>query len=496
MAKARGGRSGKDGAPDPIVENVLERIHAVRNFDFRNYKRGALQRRLERRMSARHCASMSDYAALLEREPAEFDALIASMLIKVTGFFRDPETWDALSRKVIPRLLADKPAGEDIRIWCAGCATGEEAFSIAILLAEALGPALQNQQVKIFGTDVDEQAIAFARRGVYLRSQLEGVAPATVKKWFVEEGGGVALRKEIRRAVVFGVNNLVADAPISRLDLLLCRNVFIYMDGELQNRVLTRFHYALRRNGVLVLGKSELIPFAAKLFEPLDLQRRIYRKDGRREAALAREHMVSLLGQDRVAQNGGDDSEGGDQFHRNVVRSLQTPVIATSADGTILLWNPAAAALWGKDESEVAGKKLASLGLPGLSGDVLIEKTRAVREGRSAVEHGAGMLNRQQGEPLQLEVEITPMHEAGRGVSGMLYRIRDVTAMAGLEAELRKSTVERESTLQELQTINQELQSANEELETTNEELQSANEELQTTNEELQATNEELETTN
>jgi two-component system, chemotaxis family, CheB/CheR fusion protein len=496
MAKLRGGRNGKDGAQDPIVENVIERIRAARNFDFRNYKRAALQRRLERRMAACHCASLPDYVALLEREPAEFDALIASILIKVTGFFRDPEMWDVLSRKVIPRLLAEKPAGEEIRVWCAGCATGEEAFSLAILLADALGPALQNQDVKIFGTDVDEQAIAFARRGVYSRAQLEGVSPATVKKWFVDEGGGVALRKEIRRAVVFGINNLVADAPISRLDLLLCRNVFIYMDGELQNRVLTHFHYALRRNGVLVLGKSELIPFAAKLFEPLDLQRRIYRKDRGREAALAREHLVSLLGQDRGGKQGARDLEGVDQFHRDVVRSLQTPVIATSADGTILLWNPAAAALWRKDESEVAGKKLASLGLPGLSGDVLIEKTRAIREGRAAVEHGVGVLNRRQGEPLQLEVEITPMREAARGVSGLLYLIRDVTAMASLEAELRRSTVERESTLQELQTINQELQSANEELETTNEELQSTNEELETTNEELQSTNAELDATN
>lgn len=492
MAKARPGHGSKDGAQDPIVEKVIERIRAVRKFDFRNYKRGALERRLERRRAARHCNSMSDYLAVLEREPAEVDELIESMLIKVTGFFRDPEMWDVLSRKVIPRLLAAKPPGEDIRVWCAGCATGEEAFSLAILLAEALGPALQNQEVKIFGTDVDEQAIAFARRGVYSRAQLEGIPAATVQKWFVEEGGGVALRKEIRRAVVFGVNNLVADAPISRLDLLLCRNVFIYMDGELQNRVLTRFHYALRRHGVLVLGKSELIPFAARLFDPLDLQRRIYRKDGRREGAAAREQLSSLLGGARGGKEDGRDQEGGDQVHRDVVRSLQTPVIATAADGTILLWNPAAAALWGKNEGDVAGKKLASVGLPGLSGDVLIEKTRAVREGRSAVEHGVGMLNRREGEPLQLEVEITPMREAGKGVSGLLYMIRDVTAVASLEAELRKSTVERASTLQELQTINQELQSANEELETTNEELQSTNAELDATNRELAHRTEEM----
>src|SRR5437868_5247443 len=274
MTKARGGRGSTNGAPNQTVEQIIERIRSARNFDFRNYKRAALQRRIERRMATRHCASAADYLALLKREPAEFDALITSMLIKVTGFFRDQEMWDALSRKVIPRLLSDKPPGEDIRVWCAGCATGEEAFSVAILLAEAMGPALQNQEVKIFGTDVDEQAIAFARRGVYSGAQIESVPPAMLRQWFVEEAGGHALRKEIRRAVVFGINNLVADAPISRIDLLLCRNVFIYMDSDLQKRVLTRFHYALRRNGVIILGKSELIPFAARLFDPVDLQDR------------------------------------------------------------------------------------------------------------------------------------------------------------------------------------------------------------------------------
>src|ERR1041384_1706551 len=234
------------------LETILQRIHDARSFDFRNYKRPTLQRRIERRMQARRCKTMADYGALLEREPAEFDALISSMLIKLTGFFRDPELWDELSRKVIPQILADKRQGEEIRVWCAGCATGEETFSAAILFAEAMGPSFATQEVKVFGTDVDEKAIAFARHGVYSREQVQGVSKERLKEYFVEDAHGFTLKKEIRHAVVFGVNNLVSDAPISRLDLLLCRNVFIYLDAALQKRVLTRFHYALRPRGILV----------------------------------------------------------------------------------------------------------------------------------------------------------------------------------------------------------------------------------------------------
>ena len=268
-------RRNKSEDIDSAVEQILERIRESRNFDFRNYKRATLKRRIERRVADRHCRTVADYQTLLEREPTEFGALIGSMLIKVTGFFRDKEMWDTLSTKVIPQMLAEKRAGEEIRVWCAGCATGEEAFSVALLLADAMGPAFQNQEVKIFGTDADESAVAFARRGIYSQEQVQTVPPEMLKNWFYEESGGWAVRKEIRRAVVFGVNNLVSDAPISRLDLLLCRNVFIYLDAQMQKRVLTRFHYALRRHGLLVLGKSELIPFAAKIFEAIDLQRRI-----------------------------------------------------------------------------------------------------------------------------------------------------------------------------------------------------------------------------
>ena len=268
---------------DSELEAILEKVRQVRNFDFRNYKRATLQRRIERRMQATRCRTRSAYLALLERDPVEVTTLVSSMLIKLTSFFRDHEVWQALEQSLGEMIRQRKD--KELRIWSAGCATGEEAYSLAIAAAEALGPGHPGPELKVFGTDVDEDAIATARRGVYAPSQLENVSPERLARFFVRTGNSYTVRKEIRRAVVFGVNNLVSDAPVSRIDLLLCRNVFIYLDSDLQKRVLARFQFALRRNGLMVLGRSELIPFAARLFRPVDLSRRIYRKDGDAEVA-------------------------------------------------------------------------------------------------------------------------------------------------------------------------------------------------------------------
>ncbi len=483
-------RSRDPAQDDREIDAVLERIRDARSFDFRNYKRATLRRRIERRMLDRRCETIAEYSAVLERDPLEFDALISSMLIKVTSFFRDPEMWDRLAAEVIPQLLADKREGEELRVWCAGCATGEEAFSIAILIAEALGTAPRRQEVKVFGTDVDETAIAHARRGLYPLSALASVPIERRSRWFIQEAGGWSVNKEIRRSVVFGVNNLVGDAPISRLDLLLCRNVFIYLDSQLQKRVLTRFHYALRRHGVLVLGKSELIPFAARIYEPIDLSRRIYRKDGHREHTPWQDELVPEA-------EAAAEVVPPQPLHSDVLHSLPLPMVATSLDGTILFWNAAAGALWSRGEGEATGKKLVSLNLAGLSGEQLVAQSQAVREGRVDSAEGLGSFTRQGAEAGQrLRVAIVPLRDSEARVTGLLYTFHDVTALIDVERELRKATEERLSALEELRTSNEEMQSSNEELETTNEELQSSNEELQTTNEELQSTNEELETTN
>jgi two-component system CheB/CheR fusion protein len=480
------------------LEAVIERIRQARSFDFRNYKRATLRRRVDRRMADRRCKSLGEYAALLDRHPEEYDALLGSLLIKVTSFFRDPEAWRLLADKVLPEMLAAKSAGDEVRVWSAGCATGEEAYSAAILLAEALGPRLQNYQVKVFGTDVDEPAIAHARRGVFSPSAVEGLSRERLGQHFTRVPGGYAVSKDVRRLVVFGVNNLVSDAPISRLDLLLCRNVFIYVDAALQKRILSRFHYALRHGGTLMLGKSELIPFAAKLFEPIDLTRRLYRR-GARSPAVSDERLLGQLEQEDVAravQQAREDLGGlPPDLHRDALLALAVPVVATSLDGAVQLWNAAAARLWKRSEFEVRGKKLTALALPGIPGDLLVEQTALVREGKAERQSAQGGLAGPDG-PLQLRVEVTAAHDAAGEMTSLVYTALDVTPLRSVEAELETIREERARAVEDLQTTNEELQSSNEELETTNEELQSANEELQTTNEELQSINEELETTN
>ncbi len=480
---------------DTELEAILEKVRQVRNFDFRHYKRATLQRRIDRRMATTHCRTRSAYLALLDRDPDEVNTLVSSMLIKLTTFFRDPEVWAALD-KVLQELVKRRRPPQELRIWSAGCSTGEEAYSIAIAAAEALGPGMPGPELKVFGTDVDEAAIAFARRGVYSAQQFEGCSKERLARWFTPTSGGYAVRKEIRRSVVFGVNNLVSDAPVSRIDLILCRNVFIYLDAELQKRVLARFHFAARRDGLLVMGRSELIPFAAKLFEPIDLARRIYRKDGRQEPVLTPREQTRPLG---LALSPVDTPPGPahqPSFLREVLDSQTCPLIATNTDGIVTLANLAATRLFSRSESELLGKRLPALRLPGLSQDLLVELTARVRAGRSEREVADGMVDVPGSESLALRAQVVPLREGNDEVHGLVYLVHDVTSLRSLELNLQKANEELHAANLRLLSSNEELRSSNEEMETTNEELQSANEELQTTNEELQSTNEELETTN
>ena len=482
---------------DNELEAILEKVRQARNFDFRNYKRATLQRRIERRMTATRCRTLGAYLALLEREPQELNTLVSSMLIKLTTFFRDREVWMGLDR-VLRELAQRRRPEQELRIWSAGCATGEEAYSLAIAAAESLGPGSPGPELKVFGTDLDEAAIATARRGIYTAAQLENVSQERLARWFTPAPGGYAVRKELRRAVVFGANNLVSDAPVSRIDLILCRNVFIYLDAELQKRVLARFHFSLRREGLLVLGRSELIPFAARLFEPLDLPHRIYRKDFRHESPLTpQQRLMNLVEPHPLPmQPPAPMREPPASPPRDALDSQPCPVIATDLDGVVTLWNRAATRLWGYKEVDVAGRKLASLGLPGLVRELLGERSTRVRGGHSERESADGVVEVMDQDPVHLRVQVMQLRGASGALQGLLYVAHDITALHGLEQNLQRATEELQASNLRLQSSNEELRASNEELETTNEELQSANEELQTTNEELQSTNEELETTN
>ena len=231
--------------PDPAFEALLGHLKASRGFDFTGYKRSSLMRRVDRRMSQVGISGYADYLDHLELHGDEFTALFNTILINVTGFFRDPEAWDHLRHDVLPALLLAKGSTQPLRIWSAGCASGEEAYTLAMVLAELLGPATFRERVKIYATDVDEEALVYARQASYSEREVRGIPPELLDRYFDLAGDRYLFRKDLRRSVIFGRNDLVQDAPISRIDLLVCRNTLMYFNAETQARILTRFHFAL-----------------------------------------------------------------------------------------------------------------------------------------------------------------------------------------------------------------------------------------------------------
>jgi two-component system CheB/CheR fusion protein len=263
---------------DPTFEALLVYIKESRGFDFTGYKRSSVMRRVTRRMNQVGIADYHDYLDYLQVHPDEFTTLFNTILINVTGFFRDAEAWEHLAGEIVPQLIESKPAGEPVRIWSAGCASGEEAYTLAMMLAELMGVDAFRDRVKIYATDVDEEQLNEARQASYTEQQIEAVPAGLRERYFEGNNGRHTFRKDLRRSVIFGRNDLVQDAPISRIDLLVCRNTLMYFNAETQSRILTRFHFALADGGVLFLGKAEMLLSHGNLFSPADLKRRIFRR--------------------------------------------------------------------------------------------------------------------------------------------------------------------------------------------------------------------------
>src|SRR5438093_305749 len=257
---------------------LLEYLKEARGFDFTGYKRTSLERRLRRRMQDIGIDSFSAFRDRLEVDPAEFIHLFDYVLINVTAFFRDPEVWEAVSSHVLPRVLESKKDDAPIRVWAAGCASGEEAYSIAMLLAEHFGREDFVRRVKIYATDVDQQALATARYGSYSGKAVSPIPADLLNRYFDRLDDRFIFNKDLRRAMIFGRHDLVQDAPISRVDLLTCRNTLMYFNSETQARVLGHFYYALNPEGYLILGKAEMMTSHSKAFTPLELRRRIFAK--------------------------------------------------------------------------------------------------------------------------------------------------------------------------------------------------------------------------
>jgi two-component system, chemotaxis family, CheB/CheR fusion protein len=474
---------------DAKVDHLLEYLRQSRGFDFTGYKRPSLMRRIAKRMQLVSVANFSEYVDYLEVHPEEFSLLFNTILINVTSFFRDEAAWQCLGETVLPRITAARSPDQTIRIWSAGCASGEEAYTIAMLIAETLGKSEFRHRVKVYATDVDEAALTTARQGIYSTKELQAVPPALREKYFDSVGERYVFNAELRRSVIFGRHDLVQDAPMSRLDLLICRNTLMYFNAETQSRILNRFSYALNPNGFLFLGKAEMLLIHSSLFSPVELKYRIFSRLGQINL---RDRLSAFAPNDGAAANGA--------VGRNIrlqdaaFQADSLPKIVIDAGGVLVLANQQSRELFGIEPRDI-GCLFHDLELSYRPVDLrsLIEQAYAERKTVSVNNVERRVKN---AELIYLDIHVAPLQEEAGNVIGICISFDDVTAVRKLESDMLGARHEAETVNEELQAANEELQSTNEELETTNEELQSTNEELETTNEELQSTNEELETMN
>jgi two-component system, chemotaxis family, CheB/CheR fusion protein len=473
-------------AEPQTFNDLMQRLAEGRGIDLRGYKISTLERRVRRRMQQLGIASYEEYLRYFGRQPDEPAKLLETVLINVTRFFRDAQAWEVIDRVVLPELFRNRPVGSSFRAWCAGCATGEEPYSLAILLCEHLGPRLKDYEIKIYATDNDESALNSARRAEYPEESLRGVKPDIKARYFI---GDKMLRlvRDVRRMVIFGRSNLLTDAPISHVDLLLCRNVLIYFEAAAQAHIMARLIYALNDGGILFLGKSEAQLKRNSEFITIHPRWRIFQRRSLTGGQIQPEHSGEHAMDPELKGKKHEELEKFKLYYETVVATLEPGVIVLDSGDRVITENDKVLKLWELTE-KLMGHKLQETELwqrcPELKSR--LEETRS--ENLKTVQFDC-----QAAHGTMLTVTIKPItSQSGTGQVGTLIYMENVTSRVRLQSTIE----ELETTAEELQSANEELETTNEELQSTNEELQSTNEELETSNEELQSLNEELETTN
>ncbi|MBW8313178.1 MAG: PAS domain-containing protein [Rhizobium sp.] len=527
----------------PQAEGALKKIfvllRAQTGHDFSQYKPSTINRRVERRMAVHQIDALEAYVRFLQQTPAEVEALFRDLLIGVTSFFRDPDAFKVLEEQVIPKLFEDKPAGSTIRAWCAGCSTGEEAYSVAILLQEYMEKTHQHQAVQLFATDIDSRAIATARAGLYPASVAADLSAERLARFFSPESDGSAYRvhKGLRDMLVFSEHDLIKDPPFSRLDLVTCRNVLIYMNAALQRKVIPLFHYALRPGGVLFLGSSEGVGELGDAFAVIDRKAKLFQ---RKETVPARDRgPLTHLMPPMATNDAGPAPKIG--AHR-ATSAAKLPLRELTEQALLRQLAPTAALV--NEQGDIlylygrTGMYLEPApGEPGISNLLKMAREGLRRELASALKQAAakretvrcpGLRVKTNGHFTLVDLTVCPVPATGAAQAGSFLYLailedvpepqarplagapagaEGVAAIPGSETEaaqrisellheLRTKDEYLRSTHEELEISNQELKSSIEEMQSVNEELQSTNEEMETSKEELQSVNEELNTVN
>ncbi|HVW25372.1 MAG TPA: CheR family methyltransferase [Polyangiaceae bacterium] len=499
------------------LQRVLVILRARTGNDFASYKKSTVRRRVERRMTVHGLRSVAEYAQLLERAPHEVDALFRELLISVTSFFRDPEAYAVLESE-LQRIIKLKADDDPVRIWVAGCATGEEAYSLAILVKEALLAAGRSLAVQIFATDLDSQAVETARAGRYPEGIAADVSPERLERFFTKEEGGYRVTKDVRELLVFASQNLVKDPPFTKLDLLSCRNLLIYLESELQKRILWLFSYSLRPAGILFLGTSESVAGFDDVFTVVDKKWKVFQRRDSGGPRLPDLHQelppAAIPGRLATAHRPGHRAVVGVGLvaERLLLSSFVPPTVILSERGELIYLHgrtgsflePAA----GEPTNNVfnMAREGLRLELPAAMRQASTSVEPVVRRGLQVKTNGGfssvRLTVRKLDEPESLRGAFIatfeeekdepkkPKVRSGKSDRGHIERI------SSLERELQRTKENLQGTIEELETSNEELKSTNEELQSTNEELQSANEELETSREEMQSLNEELQTVN
>ena len=504
-------------APDQ-VQQILALLRTHSKHDFRCYRRKMLARRIQRRMGLRHVDGMAEYLTLLRENPDEVSRLLKDLLIGVTAFFRDPESFQVLQQQVLSKLVADRDSDTPIRVWVPGCASGEEAYSVAMLLVEQFSLANKDCSFHVFATDLDNDSLQAARRGIYPDSIAGQVPPERLLRFFArQDEHHWQMNKQLRECVTFAVHNLISDPPFSKLDLISCRNVLIYLEPELQARVISLFHFALNEGGFLLLGPSETVTRQAGFFEPVSQKRRIYRKVGTSRRPVAEYPIVREMPQPPFGQRlAALPSAPAD------LRRLTEQVLLRKAPAAVLIdrhghvlnyHGPTRQYL--QNPSGAPTQDFIALALEGLKAKLRAAVSKALRDEQPVTVENARV--KRDGAYHWARIAVEPVREPKCGDVLLLVTFDDVdrptsasasgsprgevvtdapSLVRQLEYELKASREDLQSTVQELSTANEELKAASEELMSMNEELQSSNEELETSKEELQSLNEELNTTN